>query len=322
MGFKREERATVPGGGERGGGKGRGRRGRRRVLPARLCRRGIVLRRRRRRARWRGKAARCGTRTGGPPPAAESTRAIGLAMAALMGGASGKMKWRAGSRRGGRARARGGRARRAGAAAAQEPRRRRRGRPRWEAGRKGQTLVAAATFAAVAGMEGGPEGPVVGMARLGDLALDLEELAVVDPDARHFVHEHQSALERVIDRLEGRVGDAFVLDAVSALPQIHVPQLVASRQSFESSLKKKPSNLEWSFRLSFLRHPTSKCSVTRKEQGGGVHENFEKSEIEICLTFPELVDCHPQLKSEERFLVHKLSLGTFHNSNKDLQGNS
>jgi hypothetical protein len=86
-------------------------------------------------------------------------------------------------------------------------------------------------------MEEGPEGPVVGMARLGDLALDLEELAVVDPDARHFVHEDQGALIRVVNRLEGRVGDAFGLDAIPSLPQIHVPQLVASRQSFESPLE-------------------------------------------------------------------------------------
>ena len=86
-------------------------------------------------------------------------------------------------------------------------------------------------------MGSGPEGAVVGVARLCDFALDLEELAVVDPDTRHLVHEYQGSLKRVINRLEGRVGDAFVLDAVPPLPQVHVPQLVAPRQSFERSFE-------------------------------------------------------------------------------------
>ena len=50
------------------------------------------------------------------------------------------------------------------------------------------------------------ERPVEHPAGLGDLLLLDEELAVVDPDPRHLVHEDKAALEAVVHLVEPGVG--------------------------------------------------------------------------------------------------------------------
>ena len=52
------------------------------------------------------------------------------------------------------------------------------------------------------------EGAVKEAAARGALALRDDKLAVVRPDPRHLVHEHEGALERVVHGLVARVVDA------------------------------------------------------------------------------------------------------------------
>ena len=68
-----------------------------------------------------------------------------------------------------------------------------------------------------------PECTVVRVAGFCYLPLDLEKFAVIDPNTRHFVHEHKSPFKRVVDGLIRRVSYAFVLYSVSAFSEVHIP---------------------------------------------------------------------------------------------------
>lgn len=57
-----------------------------------------------------------------------------------------------------------------------------------------------------------------------------------DPNARHLVHRGERSLESVVERLILRVSNRQIPHNLEALAEIGVPQLVASRQGFESSL--------------------------------------------------------------------------------------
>mmetsp|Transcript_28977 Transcript_28977/g.56642 ORF Transcript_28977/g.56642 Transcript_28977/m.56642 type:complete len:202 (+) Transcript_28977:256-861(+) len=104
-----------------------------------------------------------------------------------------------------------------------------------------------------------PQRSVEGLASAVDQALRTKELAVLKPDPWHLVHEDKRSLVRVVERLNGRVCDTLVPDAVSPLLQVHVPQLVAARQCLESALEDEISLRERDLRLALLA-----CSRHRK----------------------------------------------------------
>ena len=66
--------------------------------------------------------------------------------------------------------------------------------------------------AVVLGRGQGAQGTVKHAAGARDALLFHEELAIVDPDARHFVHKDKTPFEAVVDLVVARICDASALD--------------------------------------------------------------------------------------------------------------
>ena len=68
-----------------------------------------------------------------------------------------------------------------------------------------------------------PQRAIKRASRARHVSLVDEELAVVEPDARHLVHEGEGSLEGAVRRLVRRVGGARAVNLVPAQLQIGVP---------------------------------------------------------------------------------------------------
>ena len=95
----------------------------------------------------------------------------------------------------------------------------------------------------------GPQRPVADPPRGRHLALLRQELDVVDPDARHLVHEHQRPLEAVVDGVVAGVGDDTVLHLLPADLKVVVPELVAARQLLQRPLEDEVEDVPGGVRL-------------------------------------------------------------------------
>ena len=95
----------------------------------------------------------------------------------------------------------------------------------------------------------GPERPVAHPPSGRHLALLRQELDVVDPDARHLVHEDQRPLEAVVDGVIAGVGDHSVLHLLPADLEVVVPQLVASGQLLQRPLEDEVEDVPRGVRL-------------------------------------------------------------------------
>nr|GMC73905.1 pre-mrna-splicing factor ATP-dependent RNA helicase deah7 [Ipomoea batatas] len=69
-------------------------------------------------------------------------------------------------------------------------------------------------------------------------------LYVIDTGYGHLVHSYKSSLEGFVQGLVFRASDREVMDKLKALPKIGMLELVAARESFQSTLVNDSSLLE------------------------------------------------------------------------------